>query len=64
MSEGNAGGTPTPSRAVPSLVKKQSDVTRMGTQKLKFVPTLPTRRKKEDVKEVSARAVCFYLATL
>lgn len=36
-------------KAIGSLAKKQSDVTRQGTQKLKFVPTLPQRRKKESV---------------
>jgi hypothetical protein len=36
-------------KAIGSLAKKQSDVTRQGTQKLKFVPTLPQRRKKECV---------------
>ncbi|KIJ20854.1 hypothetical protein PAXINDRAFT_178443 [Paxillus involutus ATCC 200175] len=35
-------------KAIGSLAKKQSDVTRQGTQKLKFVPTLPARRKKEE----------------
>ncbi|TFK71613.1 hypothetical protein BDN72DRAFT_764570 [Pluteus cervinus] len=35
-------------RAIASLAKKQSDVTRQGTARLKFVPTLPTRRKKEE----------------
>ncbi|PFH46878.1 hypothetical protein AMATHDRAFT_68867 [Amanita thiersii Skay4041] len=35
-------------KAIGSLAKKPSDVTRQGTQKLKFVPTLPARRKKED----------------
>lgn len=34
-------------KAIGSLAKKQSDVTRQGTQRLKFVPTLPARRKKE-----------------
>ncbi|KAF8631910.1 hypothetical protein AX15_002167 [Amanita polypyramis BW_CC] len=38
------------SKAIGSLAKKQSEVTRQGTQKLKFVPTLPTRRKKEEIK--------------
>ncbi|KAI0343222.1 hypothetical protein BDW22DRAFT_1394091 [Trametopsis cervina] len=52
MSEGagsssNPAPNPTPTRAIASLAKKQSDVTRLGTQKLKFVPTLPTRRKKD-----------------
>lgn len=50
MSEGNASGSsnpPMPSRAVPSLAKKQSEVTRLGGPKLKFVPTLTNRRKKE-----------------
>ncbi|TFK32803.1 RNA polymerase III RPC4-domain-containing protein [Crucibulum laeve] len=42
-----SGSTP---KAIGSLAKKQSDVTRQGTQKLKFVPTLPQRRKKEEVK--------------
>ena len=41
-------GSSTP-RAIASLAKKQADVTRLGTQKLKFVPTLPVRRKKEYV---------------
>lgn len=34
-------------KAIGSLAKKPSDVTRQGAQKLKFVPTLPARRKKE-----------------
>lgn len=38
-------------KAIGSLAKKQSDVTRQGTQRLKFVPTLPARRKKEEVKQ-------------
>ncbi|KAF9268993.1 hypothetical protein L218DRAFT_953555 [Marasmius fiardii PR-910] len=41
---------PSKPKAISSLAKKTSDVTRQGTQKLKFVPTLPARRKKEDVK--------------
>ncbi|KAF9447710.1 hypothetical protein P691DRAFT_801896 [Macrolepiota fuliginosa MF-IS2] len=46
---GSASGAGTP-RGIGSLAKKQSDVTRQGTQKLKFTPTLPARRKKEEVK--------------
>ncbi|RDB20935.1 DNA-directed RNA polymerase III subunit rpc4 [Hypsizygus marmoreus] len=46
---GSGSGLP-PTKAIGSLAKKQSDVTRQGTQKLKFVPTLPTRRKKDEVK--------------
>lgn len=42
-----------PSRAITSLAKKQTDITRQGAQKLKFVPTLPVRRKKEEVNEAS-----------
>ncbi|KAG6332652.1 hypothetical protein ID866_6437 [Astraeus odoratus] len=38
-------------KGIGSLVKKQSDVTRQGTQKLKFVPTLPARRKKEEAQQ-------------
>jgi DNA-directed RNA polymerase III subunit RPC4 len=38
-----------PTKAIGSLAKKQVDVTRQGTQKLKFVPTIPSRRKKECV---------------
>jgi DNA-directed RNA polymerase III subunit RPC4 len=38
-----------PTKAIGSLAKKQADVTRQGTQKLKFVPTIPSRRKKECV---------------
>ena len=37
------------SKAIGSLAKKQADITRQGTQKLKFAPTLPTRRKKEYI---------------
>ncbi|EEB90987.1 hypothetical protein MPER_10731, partial [Moniliophthora perniciosa FA553] len=37
-------------KAISSLAKRPTDVTRGGTQKLKFVPTLPARRKKEEVK--------------
>lgn len=40
-------GEPSGQKAIASLAKKPSDVTRQGTQKLKFVPTLPARRKKE-----------------
>ncbi|KAJ6621308.1 RNA polymerase III RPC4-domain-containing protein [Mycena sp. CBHHK59/15] len=40
-----------PSKAIGSLAKKPSDVTRQGTQKFKFTPILPARRqKKEEVK--------------
>ncbi|KAF9473363.1 hypothetical protein BDN70DRAFT_908885 [Pholiota conissans] len=35
-------------KAIGSLAKKQSDLSRQGPSKLKFVPTLPQRRKKED----------------
>ena len=53
MSEQPSGsGTPrsgssTPGKAIASLAKKQNDITRLGAQKLKFVPTLPPRRVKE-----------------
>ncbi|KAI0372815.1 hypothetical protein BV20DRAFT_1014934 [Pilatotrama ljubarskyi] len=47
---GSGSGPNTP-KAIASLAKKQSDVTRLGTQKLKFVPTLPSRRVKEEVKK-------------
>jgi DNA-directed RNA polymerase III subunit RPC4 len=46
-------GTPGPSntgKAIASLAKMPADTTRAGTQKMKFVPTLPTRRKKEYVR--------------
>jgi DNA-directed RNA polymerase III subunit RPC4 len=45
---GSSSSFPT-SKAIGSLAKKQADITRQGTQKLKFVPTLPARRKKEYV---------------
>ncbi|KIK63813.1 hypothetical protein GYMLUDRAFT_162908, partial [Collybiopsis luxurians FD-317 M1] len=38
-------------KAISSLAKRPSDVTRQGTQKLKFVPTLPARRRYEPVAE-------------
>ncbi|KAJ8461970.1 hypothetical protein ONZ51_g11198 [Trametes cubensis] len=43
---GSGSGSNTP-KAIASLAKKQGDVTRLGTQKLKFVPTLPSRRVKD-----------------
>ncbi|KAA1468820.1 hypothetical protein DENSPDRAFT_815390 [Dentipellis sp. KUC8613] len=60
MSEGNAsgsgagagsGGAP---KAIASLAKKPADTTRAGTQRMKFTPTLPVRRKKEEVKQEAA----------
>jgi len=49
MSGQNPSSQPSVPKAIGSLAKKQGDVTRQGTQKLKFVPTLPQRRKKECV---------------
>ncbi|OSD03107.1 hypothetical protein PYCCODRAFT_1366257 [Trametes coccinea BRFM310] len=46
-----ASSSTNPPKVIPSLAKKQGDVTRLGTQKLKFVPTLPSRRAKEEVKK-------------
>ncbi len=46
-------GTPSTSntgKAIASLAKMPADITRAGTQKMKFVPTLPVRRKKEYVR--------------
>ena|SRR5712671_4852086 len=43
-------GAPGPSntgKAIASLAKIPTDTTRAGTQKMKFIPTLPVRRKKE-----------------
>jgi hypothetical protein len=34
-------------KAIGSMAKKAGDTTRLGGQKMKFVPTLPARRKKE-----------------
>ncbi|KAI0272483.1 RNA polymerase III RPC4-domain-containing protein [Gloeopeniophorella convolvens] len=57
MSQPNAGapGPSTPGKAIASLAKKPADTTRAGTQKMKFVPTLPVRRKKEYVPQ---RSIC------
>ena len=44
---GAGAGAPAAGKAIASLAKKQSDVTRLGAQKLKFVPKLPPRRAKE-----------------
>ncbi|KAH9000315.1 RNA polymerase III RPC4-domain-containing protein [Lactarius akahatsu] len=53
-------GTPGPSntgKAIASLAKMPAtDTTRAGTQKMKFIPTLPIRRKKEEVKQEPAAA--------
>ncbi|TFK94181.1 hypothetical protein K466DRAFT_608438 [Polyporus arcularius HHB13444] len=50
QASGSGGAAPsgsgTTGKAIASLAKKQSDVTRLGTHKLKFVPTLPARREE------------------
>ncbi|KAJ3814304.1 RNA polymerase III RPC4-domain-containing protein [Lentinula aff. lateritia] len=46
MSETTSGSGSKP-KAISSLAKRPSEVTRQGTQKLKFVPTLPARRSKD-----------------
>ena len=46
-SASGSGAPPAAGKAIASLAKKQSDVTRLGAQRLKFVPTLPPRRVKE-----------------
>ncbi|KAF9005896.1 RNA polymerase III RPC4-domain-containing protein [Cyathus striatus] len=48
MSSHQPDNPPTSQKAIGSLAKKQSDVTRQGAHKLKFIPTLPNRRKKES----------------
>ncbi|CCM02437.1 uncharacterized protein FIBRA_04536 [Fibroporia radiculosa] len=41
------------SKAIASMAKREDDVTRVNARgKLRFVPTLPARRLKEDVKKV------------
>ncbi|KAF5351547.1 hypothetical protein D9758_007173 [Tetrapyrgos nigripes] len=45
----NASGSSNP-KVIPSLTRRAQDVTRGGTQKLKFVPVNPLRRQKEEVK--------------
>ncbi|RPD64407.1 hypothetical protein L226DRAFT_533687 [Lentinus tigrinus ALCF2SS1-7] len=47
----SGSGSGTTGKAIASLAKKQSDVTRLGGHKLKFVPTLPARRVKEEPKK-------------
>ncbi|KAF8892109.1 RNA polymerase III RPC4-domain-containing protein [Infundibulicybe gibba] len=55
---GSGTGLPLATKGIGSLAKKPEDVTRKGTQKLKFIPTLPARRKKEEVKaEPAAPAI-------
>ncbi|KAJ3990103.1 RNA polymerase III RPC4-domain-containing protein [Lentinula detonsa] len=43
----NASGSVSKPKAISSLAKRPSEVTRQGTQKIKFVPTLPARRNKD-----------------
>ncbi|KAJ7077909.1 RNA polymerase III RPC4-domain-containing protein [Mycena belliarum] len=50
MADDASGSGAGPSKAIASLAKKTAEVTRLGTQKLKFTPVLPARRKKEEVK--------------
>ncbi|EJD07391.1 uncharacterized protein FOMMEDRAFT_72998 [Fomitiporia mediterranea MF3/22] len=46
---GQNGSTP---KAIANTARRQDDVTRRGTSKMKFTPTLPPRRKKECVVEL------------
>ncbi|VDB85009.1 unnamed protein product [Peniophora sp. CBMAI 1063] len=55
MSGSNRNGAG-PSKAIGNLAKKP-DASRGGAPKLKFVPTLPGRRKKEEVKQASITAL-------
>ncbi|KAJ7245157.1 RNA polymerase III RPC4-domain-containing protein [Mycena haematopus] len=48
MSDNASGSGAGPSKAIGSLAKKTTDVTRQGTQKFKFTPVLPVRRQKVD----------------
>ncbi|KAF7356755.1 hypothetical protein MVEN_01010500 [Mycena venus] len=59
MSDNASGSGAGPSKAIGSLAKKTTDVTRQGTQKFKFTPVLPVRRQKvEEVKtEPTADAI-------
>ncbi|KZV72232.1 hypothetical protein PENSPDRAFT_742865 [Peniophora sp. CONT] len=50
MSGSNPNGAG-PSKAIGNLARKPSEAPRGGAPKLKFVPTLPARRKKEEVKQ-------------
>ncbi|OCH93642.1 hypothetical protein OBBRIDRAFT_885313 [Obba rivulosa] len=54
MSEPSGSGQPP--KAIASLAKKPSDTTRGGGSRLKFVPTIPSRRTKVDVKQEEAPA--------
>ncbi|KZT43118.1 hypothetical protein SISSUDRAFT_997846 [Sistotremastrum suecicum HHB10207 ss-3] len=45
---GDSAPAPSGSKAIGSFAKKQDDITRKGTAKMKFVPTLPVRRKKAE----------------
>ncbi|KAJ7760388.1 RNA polymerase III RPC4-domain-containing protein [Mycena metata] len=48
MADNASGSGAGPSKAIGSLAKKPSDVTRQGTQKFKFTPVLPARRQKKE----------------
>ncbi|KAK7030754.1 RNA polymerase III RPC4-domain-containing protein [Favolaschia claudopus] len=48
MSDNASGSGASSSKAIGSLAKKTSDVTRQGTQKFKFTPVLPARRQKVE----------------
>ncbi|KAG8220924.1 hypothetical protein J3R82DRAFT_2428 [Butyriboletus roseoflavus] len=68
MADGDNGESSVPSagpKAIGSLARKPSDVTRQGTQKLKFVPTLPARRKKEyAIRATNHSSVCSHAVVL
>jgi uncharacterized protein with von Willebrand factor type A (vWA) domain len=42
-----SGQNPSAPRVIANTAKRLDNVTRRGTAKMKFVPTLPVRRKKE-----------------
>ncbi len=47
--ENDASSSSRTPKAISNFAKRPTDTTRQGTQKLKFAPTLPPRRKKELV---------------
>ncbi|KAL5513034.1 hypothetical protein ACEPAH_3432 [Sanghuangporus vaninii] len=55
-SSGQQGQNVTTSKAIANLARRQDDVTRRGTSKLKFTPVLPSRRKKEEPTQSESKA--------
>ncbi|KAL5492246.1 hypothetical protein ACEPAI_3693 [Sanghuangporus weigelae] len=55
-SSGQQSQNGTTPKAIANLARRQDDVTRRGTSRMKFIPVLPSRRKKEEPTQSESKA--------